>query len=120
MAYLIKNYVNHVHRIPERWLHPEDKDYVYYDPTNNPSETVNSDLKRNKYSPFDHCRSLLKIVDKVKENEAYAKKLDYNHNYSKSIKCSMKRKENREAEKNESIEKLLKIYRNLENYNSIE
>lgn len=116
MDYFRKTYVNNVHFTPTRWLHLHDKEFMFYDPTNNTSESLNNVIKRGKDKAFTLKMTTLKIVDEIKQTEFKFDRLGREHGYKKSLKCSQTRKLNREKEVQKEIKEQSKIYQDIFEY----
>lgn len=98
MEYFRKEYVDGKHTLPERWLFFGQKEYFYSDFTNNTAETTNKVLKEFKRSRFDVKKSILTTLEHLKESESTYFRSKEDHCYKRSLKCSMKLKEEREKE----------------------
>lgn len=105
MNYFKKTYCYHLHYLPERWLHLHDKEFLFYDPSNNTSETNNNTLKRDKNQSFNIKMCILKLVDQISQNEEIFKRIHQEHYYKKSIQCSRQLKNNRENKILKKLEK---------------
>jgi len=116
MKYFKRTYCNQKHFWPERWLHLHDKEFPFYDPSNNTSETNNNTLKRDKTQAFNIKMCTIKMVDQLKQNEETFRRIHQEHYYKKSLKCSRHLKIKREEKILKKLEKHNQRHSEFEEY----
>jgi len=95
MAYFIEEYVNKKGNKTGNWLHFGDKEYYYYDSTNNNSEVLNAVLKDGEKTNMN-VRNIARKLKNSLENSIYAfQNTELEHGYDTSIKKTMTNKERR-------------------------